>query len=235
VLVAAAVCPHPPLLVPAVAAGAAAELDDLRTACTQAVGQLLSAEPGTVCIVGGAAAGQWYGKGAGGSFRPYGVPLDIALDTEVSEPPTMPLSVTVGAWLLGAAGWSGHRRALGVPPQATGAHLVDLAAEVVDADARVGLLVMGDGSARRSKKAPGYDDPRAACFDATVASALATADTAGLVALDQQLGDQLLAAGTASWRLLGYAGAGAAWEAQLLSSTAPYGVGYFVAVWSRRP
>ena len=41
-VVVAAVCPHPPLLVPSVAAGAAGELDTLREACDTAVSRVLS-------------------------------------------------------------------------------------------------------------------------------------------------------------------------------------------------
>ncbi|OSC55333.1 hypothetical protein B5180_40185, partial [Streptomyces sp. BF-3] len=44
-LVAAAVCPCPPLLVPEVAAGAAPELDAARDACLDAVGVLAAARP----------------------------------------------------------------------------------------------------------------------------------------------------------------------------------------------
>jgi len=45
-LVAAAVCPCPPLLVPAVAAGAAPELDAARKACADALGVLEHVEVG---------------------------------------------------------------------------------------------------------------------------------------------------------------------------------------------
>jgi hypothetical protein len=76
---------------------------------------------------------------------------------------------------------------------------------------------------------------RAAGFDDAVAAALATADAGALAALEQHLGDELLAAGTASLRLLGRAAAGIPWDAELLAATAPYGVGYFVAAWERRP
>ena len=52
-LLAAAVCPHPPLLVPEVAAGAAHETDDLRDACRRAVATLA---PYPVIAVGTAQA-----------------------------------------------------------------------------------------------------------------------------------------------------------------------------------
>lgn len=234
-LVAVAVCPHPPMLVPAVAAGAAAELGDLRGACYTAVSRLIGAAPDLVWVVGAGPAVRWYGEGDAGSLRPYGVPVDIALDTAVDGAPALPLALTVGAWLLHEAGWGGGCRALGLPGRVADAHLDRLAAELAGSAARVALLVMGDGSARRTEKAPGYIDPRAAAFDAAVATALDGADTSALAGLDQRLGDDLLAAGTASWRLLGRAAAGVDWDTELLSATAPYGVGYFVAAWERRP
>jgi hypothetical protein len=63
VLLAAAICPHPPLLVPSVSAGAAAETDDLRAACRAAVATL----PAGTAIVGTPQAcevGRWLLPGA---------------------------------------------------------------------------------------------------------------------------------------------------------------------------
>ncbi|NUS24745.1 MAG: hypothetical protein HOV92_11070, partial [Streptomyces sp.] len=51
-LVAAAVCPCPPLLVPEVAAGAAPELDPARAACTDALGVLAAARPDRLVVIG---------------------------------------------------------------------------------------------------------------------------------------------------------------------------------------
>ncbi|GAA3457324.1 hypothetical protein GCM10018962_91580 [Dactylosporangium matsuzakiense] len=51
-LVAAAVCPHPPLLVPELAAGAAPELDDLRAACRAAVAHLANASVDSLIVLG---------------------------------------------------------------------------------------------------------------------------------------------------------------------------------------
>jgi hypothetical protein len=52
VLVAAAVCPHPPLLVPEIAAGAATETEDLSQACRTAVGRLYDASAEHLVMVG---------------------------------------------------------------------------------------------------------------------------------------------------------------------------------------
>jgi hypothetical protein len=98
-------------------------------------------------------------------------------------------------------------------------------------DAEVALLVMGDGSARRSTTAPGYFDERAADFDADVAAALASGN-ADCLAIDDWLAGQLLAAGAPAWNAAGRLLRGRSFDAELLYDAAPYGVGYFVAVWT---
>jgi hypothetical protein len=96
----------------------------------------------------------------------------------------------------------------------------------------VALLVMGDGSACRTLKAPGYLDARAAGFDAESARALGAADLAALRALDAGLARELRAGGRAPWQVLAGAAEDAALGGSLLYDDAPYGVGYLVAAWS---
>jgi hypothetical protein len=96
----------------------------------------------------------------------------------------------------------------------------------------VALLVMGDASACRSVKAPGYLDERAEPFDAQVARALGAADTAALAALDPGLARELKVSGRAPWQLLAGAAEHAGLSGALLYDEAPYGVGYLVATWS---
>ncbi|HEY2669943.1 MAG TPA: hypothetical protein VGJ07_06155 [Rugosimonospora sp.] len=98
-LVAAAVCPGPPLLIPEIAVGAAAELDDLRAACDGAVGRLLAARPDGILIVGTGAETSWRRPDEYGTFAPWGVLLEIVPGRRGH--PTLPLSLMIGAWLLG--------------------------------------------------------------------------------------------------------------------------------------
>jgi hypothetical protein len=107
----------------------------------------------------------------------------------------------------------------------------DVVGLVRDLPGPVGVLAMGDGSARRTVKAPGYLDDDAAPFDAAVAAALAAGDAAALAGLDLATGQRLLAAGTATWRAVGTALAGREIAAALHLDTAPFGVGYLVADW----
>ncbi|MCU1593902.1 MAG: hypothetical protein JWO12_1294 [Frankiales bacterium] len=96
----------------------------------------------------------------------------------------------------------------------------------------VGLLVVGDGSARRTEKAPGHLDPRAAGYDASVAAALAAGDPSLLGSLDQVLGKDLLVGGLAAWCSAAVHAGEKRWDARVLLDDAPYGVGYFVATWT---
>jgi len=234
VITGAAFCPHPPALLPEVARGAAPELSDLRDACRAAIQRV--AGPATTLVLLGAGdvpgdATRRHDASARGSLAGYGVELSVALGEGGDGPVDLPLSLTVGTWLIGDA-------LPAVPPiaawsvGAAGPGHIDLP------DGPVALVVMGDGSARRSLAAPGYLDERAEAFDAAVAAALAGGDPS-MLRVDRELGGQLLAAGPPVW----HAAAdlltaddqrtGAAWSAELFYDAAPYGVGYFAAAWTR--
>ncbi|KUN16615.1 hypothetical protein AQJ23_44030 [Streptomyces antibioticus] len=244
-LVAAAVCPCPPLLVPEVAAGAAPELDAARAACTDALGVLAAARPDVLVVVGPAEqSGRGnHAEGARGSFRGFGVDVDVRLgrdidarlgrDTGDAAEYTLPPSLSVAAWLLARTGWSyAPIEGLGVGEPLAAERCTEVGRDVAARAGRVALLVMGDASACRTLKAPGYLDERAAPFDAEVARALGAADVAALEALDAELAYELKASGRAPWQVLAGAAEGAGLGGQLLYEAAPYGVGYVVAAWS---
>ncbi|MFE7355443.1 class III extradiol dioxygenase subunit B-like domain-containing protein [Streptomyces sp. NPDC057543] len=236
-LVAAAVCPCPPLLVPEVAAGAAPELDALRDACADALGVLAAARPDLLLVIGPAdLVGRGpHPEGAIGSFKGFGVDLDVRLGRDcgtVADRP-LPPSLAVGAWLLARAQWAeAPVEGLGVGEPLETDHCTSTGQDLAARAERVALLVMGDGSACRTVKAPGYLDDRAEAFDAAAAHALGTADSGALIALDELLAYELKAAGRAPWQVLAGAGEGAGLRGQLLYEDAPYGVGYVVATWS---
>jgi hypothetical protein len=261
VLIAAAVCPHPPLLVPAAAGGAAAELDDVRTACDAAVSVLAKARPDLFVAVGGAAEAAEFDGSAAGSLTAYGVGWRTGDGT-----PVLPLSLTIGRWLLeragllgadrgeqaaiagsrarerpaatravpgaGAVGLVSRVRLCATPFGAPTAACLRLGAEIAGRAARVALLAMGDGPACISPQAPGYFDPRAERFDAELAGALADADVARLARLDPELSAELLTAGRAAWQVLAGAARDGRYRGRLLSAAAPYGVSYLVASWT---
>ncbi len=106
----------------------------------------------------------------------------------------------------------------------------ELGATLAESGDRVALLVMGDGSAKRSTQSPGYLDPRAADFDRAAVQALSRPDPAALLRIEPRLADDLWVAGRPSWQVL--AGALtrsiATMRGTLRYDDAPLGVGYFV-------
>jgi hypothetical protein len=235
VITGAAFCPHPPALLPDVARGAAPELADLREACRVAI-QRVAAPGTTLLLLGAGDVTRRRAAAARGSLAGYGVELTVSLGSGgdgpggdgVAERPEeladeLPLSLTVGAWLVADAL---------VDRPAVQAWSIGAAGGPIDVpDAPTALVVLGDGSARRSLAAPGYLDERAEGFDAGVATALAGGDPAAL-RVDRELGTQLLAAGTPVWHAAADLLAGTRWSADLLYDAAPYGVGYFAAAWT---
>ncbi|MEV0940173.1 hypothetical protein AB0I90_07335 [Micromonospora wenchangensis] len=251
-LLAAAVCPHPPLIVPELAGAAAPELAELRAACAAAVAALYAAGADTVVLVGAGERTTELALPRRGSFAPWGLPLTVGLataggdpvppsgDVEPVSPPAddepLPLSLLVGAWLVDRT----------APPAPTAWRMVSVASdEPADRCAALGaglrvdgpwaLLVLGDGSACHGPKAPGYDDPRAGAYDEGVARALADADADALLGLDPELSAQLRVAGRPAWQVLAGAvrTAGGDWHGELRHHGVPYGVGYLVASWTR--
>ncbi|MEV1330498.1 class III extradiol dioxygenase subunit B-like domain-containing protein [Micromonospora costi] len=231
-LVAAAVCPHPPLLVPEVAGAAAPELDDLRAACDTAVARLLATAPEVVVLVGDGPVTAWIRPPATGSLQPWGVDLDVPLDpAQPDRGAVLPLSLTVGAWLLARHDAAAPPAAVQVAADTDPTGVRDLGAQI--AAQRAALLVLGDGSACRGEKSPGYQDPRAEPYDSMVAAALAGADAEALLGLDPVLSAELKVAGRAPWQVLAAAAraTGGDWRGELHYDAAPYGVAYFVATW----
>lgn len=210
-ILAAAVCPHPPLLVPAIAPGTLDELDALRDACAGAVSSLLAAGPDRVVVIGAGPPAADGDESAGGTLAAYGAAVRAG-----GADVRLPLSLTIGAWLLDHAGWTGPRTySTGHP----------------DVGGDVALLVMADGTNGRSEKAPGFLDDRAEPYDAAIAKALAAGDTEALAALDPDLGAELGAAGVAALLALADMAKGAVVTAHVRYDAAPLGVGYVVADW----
>ena len=102
-LIAGAVCPHPPLLIPAALGSAAsdppAELRSVADAAGRAVSGLAGARPDLIVVVGGGAAEREHGADASGGLHAFGVDVTVG-----PGEPVLPLSLTVGRWLLEGAG-----------------------------------------------------------------------------------------------------------------------------------
>ena len=243
-LVAAAVLPHPPLLIPEVAAGASHELDQVRSACLDALKQIMASDCERIYLVGTGAERGTFGAGARGSTAGFGVTVDVALPGAAASPGAdagMPLSLTVGAWLMSQAEqWDVvSAPVIGevIPVAAPAADAAQLGHDLAASADRVAMVVMGDGASTLSVKAPGYLVPGAREWHADATRALASADIDAIGALSADDAVRFGAAGRAAWQVLAGAAAGdatdAGWVADLLADEAAYGVGYVVASWVR--
>jgi len=226
-----AFCPCAPVLVPQVAQGAATETAAVLAACDAAVAALVvSTADGAVLVVGPGPVEASHDGTCGGTLAGFGVDLTVG----GGGPADLPLSLTVGAWLLDRAGVPQGRRGYLVTAQDGSPLGAEATARLAGADT---VLVMGDGTACLSDRAPGSLDPGAAAFDATVVAALGSGDPATLAGLDPVEGARLLAAGVPAWRAVGTVlrdatGGERRWDAKVTAHEAPYGVSYLVATWA---
>ncbi|HEY2552360.1 MAG TPA: hypothetical protein VGI64_17470 [Streptosporangiaceae bacterium] len=239
-LVAAAVCPHPPVLIPeamgaagltAVPAdpGADGLLAALRAECAEAVTGLLDAGADLLIAVGGGAETAEHAASAAGTLRGLGVPFS----TGPGEP-VLPLSLTVASWLLRLQPAGCPVILQAVAQDAAPGDCLRLGGSLASRAARVALLVLADGTARKATGVPGAADPAAEQYDAELAAALADGDAARLARLEPARDSELLATGRAPLQVL----AGASqhpMRGRLTFGAAPLDVTYLVASWTLRP
>ncbi|MGI9008238.1 MAG: hypothetical protein ACR2FU_18935 [Streptosporangiaceae bacterium] len=228
-IVAAALCPSPPLLIRELTGTALVE-PGLRSACLDAVSELAAAGPETIVVVGVAErAGIWpadreldpavFAPGPAGSRRP-----ELAAATGA-----LPTSLAVGRWLLGAAGYHGGLMLQAVGAGEPAARCASLGTDLAAAPGRRALLVLADGSARRTLNAPGYLDERSGAFDDVIEQAVLAGRLDALAAVDTGLARELMAAGRPAWQVLAGALAGHRVASEIRYRGDPFGVAYLVA------
>ena len=218
----AALCPSPPLLYPGIT-GRQAVLPELRAACAQAAGRLVRGEPEEIVVVGPAGTTRTWAPGSRLD------PSQFAAAMPSTGTPPLPLPLGLGALLLDQAGYHRRRRLQAIGQDEPASICGRLGAELGMSDARTALLVMGDGSARRTLKAPGYLDPRAAAFDSAVESAIRAGDLDALQRLDPVLARELMVTGRPAWQVLSGAIHSPRPRTEILYCDAPFGVAYLVA------
>lgn len=215
------VCPHPPLLVRPLS-GAEDVAAELREACLSTLAPVLAAGPATVVVVGGDRESAAWDAATPVDVRRFGT-------TGPRAGAGLPLSLGVGRWLLDQAGWDGATELRTLATEA-GDEEVDALATLLRARDDVAVLLLGDGSACRGEKAPGFLDERAFPLDDVLADALALGDGSALSTLDTGLAREVMVGGRSVFRLLGRL-AEAPEQAVLDYRDDPFGVSYFVASW----
>jgi hypothetical protein len=225
VIIAAALCPAPPLLARELT-GAADVVPDLRQACRDATAALLACGPDLVAVVGAGEQTRAWNADLGLDLSWYAAGVSPVPEGGSSE---LPLPLGLGARLLDEAGYTGHRAAWSVAHDEPPGRCAELGATIASSPGRVALLAMADGSARRGPKAPGYYDERAIGFDAGVTRAVQAGDLDGLLAIDPGLARELMASGRPCWQVLAGALRGVKSTTEINYSDDPFGVAYLVA------
>lgn len=227
VLSAIAIVPSPPVLVPELAAGAAAELADLREAVFSAAAAL----PARWIAIGVAPFDAVIGPRRVGTFAGYGADVRVALAPEVDDAPTeLPLCALITGWVRGLINPDAHAEvrvfAAEHDADAALARGRRLRAEIDEAADPVGVLVVADGVHTLTPSAPGGHDPDAGPVQAALDDALARGDAAALTRLPGAV------VGRVAYQVLAGLAEPAPRSAKELYRGAPYGVGYFAGVWA---
>ena len=225
VLKAIAIVPSAPVLVPELAAGAAAELADLR----QAVFTAAAALPARWIGVGVGPSDAVIGPGRTGTFAGYGADVPVALSPGARDDPApLPLCALIAGWVRGQAAPDAHAEVCVF----AGTHDADAAltrgrqlrAAVEEAADPIGVLIVADGLHTLSAPAPGGYDPDSIPMQEALDDALAAGDSAALARLPDGV------VGRVAYQVLaGFAEAPSG--AEQFYRGAPYGVGYFAGVW----
>lgn len=224
----AVICPPAPLLARELT-GLDPVLPELRQACAAAVGRLIGSGTEVVAVVGAARRTAVWPADGRLDLAPFAPALGADGGRLLAAGPSLPLPLGLGGRLLDECGYQGPRLLQSVHPDEPAAACLRLGASLGRPGGRTGLLVMADGSACRSLRAPGYLDPRAAGFDAALEQAVRGGDIGSLRAMDAGLARELLAAGRPAWQVLAGAMPGRAGAAEILYADDPFGVFYLVA------
>jgi hypothetical protein len=181
-----------------------------------------------VLVIGSGDETRWFEDGGVGSTRGFGGLLEYALGTGSKR---LPQALTIGAAVLNGAHWSGRVMALEVGHSSNTDDRKRLGSEVAAKAAELATLVVvvGDGSATRTEKAPGYVQPDAASFDVAMARAINEADTHAILDVDQDQADRLWCRGIPAWQVV--SNAVGQMQGTLILESAPFGVNYLVASW----
>ncbi|MGE9809691.1 hypothetical protein [Janibacter sp. G1551] len=232
-------CPATPLLLRELT-GLEDVAADLRSRCVETLASALESvaeaagQPGEVVVIAGGELTGELPPGAPDAVHRYARGIDRSRGSAPPRDAPVPLGTTIARRLLADAGWGGPVRLLAVREDETPAVCRALGESLTEGAAQVVLVVMGDGSARRDLKAPGYLDDRAKGYDDAVATALGGPDVEALLGLDFGLAARLLVTGRAPWQVAAAAvrrGGVDGWVGSVVHREAPLGVEYLLATW----
>ncbi len=166
-----------------------------------------------------------------GTFGGYGADVRVALSPDGrGEPRPLPLCALIAGWVRTTAAPRASAEvwvyAADHGVEAALARGRALRAEVDAISAPVGILVVADGANTLIASAPGGHEPESILVQAALDDALAAGDAGAL----GELPDGIV--GRVAYQVLAGLTGGSTSSARELYRGAPYGVGYFVGVWT---
>lgn len=219
-VLAAVVVPAAPALLPGIG-GTADPLGELRERARRLVLETVTAAKGDPRLV-------VVGAGDSTRARPADAPSGAARFTTGRVPEgALPPDLEIGRAFAPSTGGEPVLRSIAA--DAGPAECAALGRELAD-DAPTVLVVVADGPATLSEKAPGHLHADAAPFARELGRALADADAAALTGLDPATCDRLWMRGRPALQVL--AATAPALSGEVIADEAPFGVQYLLARWT---
>lgn len=224
-----AIIPSAPVLVPELGGAAAAETADLRAAVLAAAAVL----PPRWVVVGGGFSDGVFGPDCAGTFAGFGVDLQVGLSPEsrlAAQPTELPLCGLVAGWVRGEVNPEARVQVRTYAPQQSGAAALAagrcLRDELDQTSDVIGVVVVADGMNTLTPSAPGGYRPEELSVQGALDDALACGDIAPLTQLSEHV------TGRVAFQVLAGLVATTPQSTQQLYRGSPYGVGYFVGMWT---
>lgn len=215
----AVVVPAAPALLPGIG-GAADPLADLRERARALVADTMTKGATRLVVIGAARSTRTW---------PSDAPSGAARFTTGRVPEgALPTDLEIGRLFAPFAG--GEPALQSIAADADPADCIELGRSL--ADERTLLLVVADGPATLTEKAPGHLQTDATPFADALGRALSTADTTALADLDPTTCDRLWMRGRPALQVLAGAFTDEQARGELLADERPYGVQYLLARWS---
>jgi hypothetical protein len=151
--------------------------------------QLISCAPDVIVVVAEGDHTEVFDNSAGMHLHRLG---GMHCDDYAPGARILPIPLAIGAALLRDAGWLGPTQYQLLDASTTAVEAAKAGLELADVEPRVGLLLLGNGSACTTPKAPGSFHPQAEAFNAEFVRAITKGDMSSILAWTaEQFAEQL--------------------------------------------
>ena len=187
-LVGAALVPAAPVLVTELS-GRRRPASAPREAARSVIEQLISCAPDVIVMVAEGDHTEMFDNSAAMHLHRLG---GMHRDDYAPGARILPIPLAIGAALLRDAGWLGRTQYQLLDPSTAAGEAAKAGRELADVEPRVGLFLLGNGSACSTPKAPGSFHPQAEAFNAEFDRAITEGDMSSILAWTaEQFAEQL--------------------------------------------